>query len=66
MLLYAVPTWQNIPDHLQEKIERVQKKALLIFLSDASYSKAMQMAGHLKNVEKGCVLNMWTGFKTIH
>ena len=42
---YAAPAWQNIPDHLQEKIERVQKRALHIIFPDASYSKAMQMAG---------------------
>ena len=42
---YAVPAWQNIPDHLQEKIERVQKRALRIIFPDASYSKATQMAG---------------------
>ena len=41
------------------------ERELHIILSDASYSKAMQMAGHLKNVERGCVLNTWTGFKTI-
>ena len=45
ILEYAVPAWQNTPDHLQEKIERVQKRALCIIFPDASYSKAMQMAG---------------------
>ena len=36
ILEYAVPAWQNIPDHLQEKIERVQKRALrIIFLMQA-------------------------------
>ena len=45
ILEYAVPAWQNIPDHLQEKIERVHKRALRIIFPDARYSKAMQMAG---------------------
>ena len=45
ILEYAVPAWQNIPEHLQEKIERVQKRALRIIFPDAGYSKAMQMAG---------------------
>ena len=45
ILEYAVPVWQNIPDYLQEKIERVHKRALRIIFPDASYSKAMQMAG---------------------
>ena len=45
ILEYAVPAWQNIPDHLQEKIERMQKRALRIIFPDASYSKAMQMVG---------------------
>ena len=36
ILEYAVPAWQNIPDHLQEKIEKVQKRALrIIFLMQA-------------------------------
>ena len=45
ILEYEVPAWQNIPDHLQEKIERVQKRALRIIFPDASYSNPMQMAG---------------------
>ena len=45
ILEYAVPAWQNIPDHLQDKIERVQKRALRIIFPDAIYSKAMLMAG---------------------
>jgi hypothetical protein len=35
ILEYAIPVWQSIPDHLSQKIESIQKRALRIIFPEA-------------------------------
>ena len=46
VLEYALPVWQSIPGYLCDKIESIQKRALMIiFLCADSYSDARELAG---------------------
>ena len=44
ILEYAVPVWQSIPEHLCQKIESIQRRALRIIFPEAgSYNEALQL-----------------------
>ena len=46
VLDYALPVWQSIPGYLCDKIESIQKRAvMIIFLYADSYSDARELAG---------------------
>ena len=46
VLEYALPVWQSMPGYLCDKIESIQKRALMIiFLCADSYSDARELAG---------------------
>jgi hypothetical protein len=44
ILEYAVPVWQSIPEHLCQKIESIQRRALRIIFPEAgSYNEALHL-----------------------
>ena len=44
ILEYAVQVWQDIPDHLSDRMESVQKRAFKIIHPNSSYSQALSLA----------------------
>ena len=47
ILEYAAPVWQNIPDFLDNNIERVQKRAMFIICPSLDYKEALRLLGPL-------------------
>ena len=45
ILEYAAPVWSGIPDCLQAKVERVQKRAFKIIDPGLSYEESLQKSG---------------------
>ena len=45
ILEYAAPVWQNIPDFLDNNIERVQKRAMFIICPSLDYKEALRLLG---------------------
>jgi hypothetical protein len=45
ILEYAIPVWPSIPDHLSQKIDSIQKRALMIIFPETdSYNDALELA----------------------